>query len=145
MLDRKFILENETLVAENCRNRGVEVDVQKLVALEQQRRQVQADAEEANRLANAASKAIGKAADEAERELRKEEGRKLREEKETLHAQVDSLESQILEIHSRIPNLSHDDAPIGVQRPGCLEHTLCHRGDARRSRGNWRRRLAPLL
>ncbi len=114
MLDRKFILENETLVAENCRNRGVEVDVKKLVALEQQRRQVQADAEEANRLANAASKAIGKAADEAERELRKEEGRKLREEKETLHAQVDSLESQILEIHSRIPNLSHDDAPIGA-------------------------------
>ena len=96
MLDRKFILENETLVAENCRNRGVEVDVQKLVALEQQRRQVQADAEEANRLANAASKAIGKAADEAERELRKEEGRKLREEKETLHAQADSLESQSL-------------------------------------------------
>ena len=48
MLDRKFILENETLVAENCRNRGVEVDVKKLVALEQQRRQVQADAEEAN-------------------------------------------------------------------------------------------------
>ena len=60
MLDRKFILENETLVAENCRNRGVEVDVQKLVALEQQRRQLQADAEEANRLANA-SRSAGKA------------------------------------------------------------------------------------
>lgn len=78
MLDRKFILENVSLVEQNCRDRGVVVDVQKLATLEQQRRNLQAEAEEANRQANAASKAIGKAADEQERELRKEEGRQLR-------------------------------------------------------------------
>ena len=114
MLDRKFILENASLVENNCRDRGVAVDVQQLVTLEQQRRQVQADAEEANRLANAASKSIGKAADDAERELRKEEGRKLRQQKDTLHAEVDSLEAQIHEIHAQIPNLSHPSAPVGA-------------------------------
>ena len=114
MLDRKFILENASLVENNCRDRGVAVDVQQLVTLEQQRRQVQADAEEANRLANAASKAIGKAADDAERELRKEEGRKLRQQKDALHAEVDSLEALIHEIHTQIPNLSHPSAPVGA-------------------------------
>ena len=114
MLDRKFILENVSLVEQNCRDRGVVVDVQKLATLEQQRRNLQAEAEEANRQANAASKAIGKAADEQERELRKEEGRQLRGKKDALHAEVEGLEIQIREIHSRIPNLSHPSAPIGA-------------------------------
>ena len=114
MLDRKFILENVSLVEKNCRDRGVVVDVQKLATLEQQRRNLQAEAEEANRQANAASKAIGKAADEQERELRKEEGRQLRGKKDALHAEVEGLEIQIREIHSRIPNLSHPSAPVGA-------------------------------
>ena len=114
MLDRKFILENVSLVEKNCRDRGVVVDVQKLATLEQQRRNLQAEAEEANRQANAASKAIGKAADEQERELRKEEGRQLRGKKDALHAEVEGLEIQISEIHSRIPNLSHPSAPVGA-------------------------------
>ncbi len=37
MLDRKFILENADLVAENCRRRGVACDISQLVQLEQER------------------------------------------------------------------------------------------------------------
>ena len=114
MLDRKFILENVNLVENNCRDRGVAVDVQKLVTLEQQRRKFQTEAEEANRQANAASKAIGKAANDQERELRKEEGRQLRKQKDALHAEVEALEKKISAIHLRIPNLSHPSAPVGA-------------------------------
>jgi len=114
MLDRKFILENIGLVENNCRDRGVAVDVQKLVTLEQQRRKFQTEAEEANRQANAASKAIGKAVNDQERDLRKAEGRQLREQKDALHAEVEALEKKIREIHSRIPNLSHPSAPVGA-------------------------------
>ena len=114
MLDRKFILENIGLVENNCRDRGVAVDVQKLVTLEQQRRKFQTEAEEANRQANAASKAIGKAGNDQERDLRKAEGRQLREQKDALHAEVEALEKKIREIHSRIPNLSHPSAPVGA-------------------------------
>ena len=114
MLDRKFILENVNLVENNCRDRGVAVDVQKLVTLEQQRRKFQTEAEEANRQANAASKAIGKAANDQERELRKEEGRQLRKQKDALHAEVEALEKKISGIHLRIPNLSHPSAPVGA-------------------------------
>ena len=114
MLDRKFILENIKLVENNCRDRGVAVDVQKLVTLEQQRRKFQTEAEEANRQAHAASKAIGKAGNDQERDLRKAEGRQLREQKDALHAEVETLEKEIREIHSRIPNLSHPSAPVGA-------------------------------
>ena len=121
MLDRKFILENLEQVETNCRDRGVVVDVRKLADLEQQRRSLQTEAEEANRQANAASKAIGKAANDAEREERKEEGRQLRNKKDALHAEVETLELQIQEIHTRIPNLSHPKAPIGADDAANLE------------------------
>ncbi|MEC7500762.1 MAG: serine--tRNA ligase [Planctomycetota bacterium] len=121
MLDRKFILENPEQVETNCHNRGVVVDVRKLIDLEQQRRGLQSEAEEANRQANAASKAIGKAANDAEREQRKEEGRQLRDKKDALHAEVETLELQIREIHSRVPNLSHPEAPIGADDAANLE------------------------
>lgn len=121
MLDRKFILENPEQVETNCHNRGVVVDVRKLVDLEHQRRGLQSKAEEANRQANAASKAIGKAANDAEREQRKEEGRQLREKKDAIHAEVETLELQIHEIHSRVPNLSHPEAPIGEDDAANLE------------------------
>ena len=52
---------------------------------------------------------------------RKEEGRKLRDKKDALHAEVETLELQIREIHSRIPNLSHPKAPIGADDTANLE------------------------
>ena len=37
MLDLQFICENADAVAENCRNRGVDVDLEKLLTLREQR------------------------------------------------------------------------------------------------------------
>ena len=56
MLDRRFILENVDLVKQNCAHRGVRVDVDQFVALEQQRKMLQVQVEEANRKANEVSK-----------------------------------------------------------------------------------------
>ena len=91
MLDRRFILENVDLVKQNCTNRGVVVDVDQFVALEQRRKSLQAQVEELNRKANEVSKSIGKAKDPAEREARKEEGRELRENVQRLQADLDRL------------------------------------------------------
>lgn len=59
MLDRKYIVENVALVRENCVRRGVTCDVDRIVQLESDRRKKLQEAEELNRLANEASKAIG--------------------------------------------------------------------------------------
>ncbi|REJ68832.1 MAG: serine--tRNA ligase [Planctomycetota bacterium] len=121
MLDRKFVIENIELVEENCRHRGVTVDVRKLADLEQQRRAKQIEAEDLNRQANEKSKLIGKAAEGAEREALKEGARQLREQKEQAAAEVDALAAEADAILRVIPNLSHPAAPIGVDDKANLE------------------------
>jgi seryl-tRNA synthetase len=121
MLDRKFILENAALVKQNCINRGVKVDVDSFVSLEEKRKQLQTEVEDLNRQANQVSKSIGQAKDPAEREARKEEGRRLREKNQSLQAEVDAIALELDKIHRSIPNLSHPDAPIGVDDKANLE------------------------
>ncbi len=121
MLDRRYILENVDVVKQNCANRGASVDVNTLVELESQRRDLSQQVQDLNQKANQVSKSIGQAKDSEEREQRKSEGRKLREQKDEKQRQHDALESQIVELQRRIPNLSHPSAPIGKDDKSNLE------------------------
>ncbi|MFO0820760.1 MAG: serine--tRNA ligase [Pirellulales bacterium] len=113
MLDRKYIIDNADLVQTNCANRGVTADVARLVSLEKQRRERLTQVEELNRQANEVAKSIGQTKDPAEREARKEEGRKLRDRKDAVQAEHDQLERECLELQSVIPNMTHPNAPVG--------------------------------
>jgi seryl-tRNA synthetase len=121
MLDRKFIIDNAELVKQNCINRGAHVDVDRFVALEGQRKTLQIEVESLNRQANDVSKSIGKAKDAAERESLKELGRKLREQHGETQKQLDTIAAEQEAIHRAIPNLSHPQAPIGVDDKANLE------------------------
>lgn len=121
MLDRKFILENIEAVKQNCLNRGVPEEVDRLVELESARKAKQTETEELNRRANEVSKSIGKAKDETEREARKNEGRALREQKDQGQAEADQLNAEILAIQTTLPNMAHEDAPVGVDDKANLE------------------------
>jgi seryl-tRNA synthetase len=116
MLDRKFIIENADQVKKNCEQRGVKCDVEKLIELETARKQKLAEVEEFNRQANAVAKSIGQAKDAAEREARKDEGRKLREQKDSALAEHDRLDAEARKIQATIPNLTHPAAPIGGEQ-----------------------------
>ncbi len=113
MLDRRFIVENAAVVKTNCQNRGSKADVDKFVALETDRKAKQVELDELNRQANEVSKSIGKAKDPAEREARKDEGRRLRELATTVETQLKWLVDEADAILRTIPNLSHPMAPIG--------------------------------
>jgi seryl-tRNA synthetase len=113
MLDRRFILENPALVQQNCDRRGVKVDVARFVELETERRELQSEIEELSRQANLVSKSIGQAKSDAERDERKEEGRRLREAKEAKQADVDRLTAEASAIHNSMPNLTHLESPVG--------------------------------
>ena len=121
MLDRKFIVENAEQVRENCSNRGVQADVERLVELEAKRRALLQDVQELNRQAKEISKTVGKAKDDADRQARMEEGRQLRERKDAAQHEHDQLDSEILAIQNLIPNMSHPDAPIGADDKANLE------------------------
>src|SRR5256714_1514514 len=113
MLDKRFILENSQAVQENCDRRGVKVDVDRFVDLEPQRRKLQAEVEELSRLANLVSKSIGQAKADAEREARKDEGRRVREMKEKIEEHMERLAAEAAVIHNAMPNLTHPEAPVG--------------------------------
>jgi seryl-tRNA synthetase len=121
MLDRKFVLENVRQVQENCINRNVQVDLDGFVQREEERKALQTQLEELKRRANVVSKSIAQAADDAQREARKEEGRLLRAETAELQARVDQLGAQSDALLRLIPNLSHPAAPVGVDDQANLE------------------------
>ena len=121
MLDRKFIVENAEPVKQNCKNRGIDVDVDRFVELEGRRKALQVQIDELNRQANQVSKSIGKAKDAAEREARKEEGRRLREQVAEAKAEMDRVAAELDAVHKSIPNMSHPDAPVGADDTANLE------------------------
>ncbi len=83
------------------------------MAIEADRRKIQASIEQLNQQANAVSKSIGQAKDPAEREVRKEEGRKLREQVTATNDQLKLATDEGDTILRTIPNLTHPDVPIG--------------------------------
>ena len=121
MLDRKYILENLDAVKQNCVNRNVSADLAQLVTLETARKEKLAAVQDLNTRANQVSKSIGKAANDEEREARKEEGRQLRADKDAAQAEHDELDAQVREIQVTIPNMAHADAPIGEDDKANLE------------------------
>ncbi len=112
MLDRKFVLENLEAVRENCRRRNVQVDLDRFVQLEQQRRQLDQQLQELNRRTNELSRSIGKAPPE-QREALKEQGRQLRQKREEIQQKLQELTTQSTAILAQVPNMTHPDAPVG--------------------------------
>lgn len=113
MLDKRYVLENPELVQRNCDQRGLKVDVARFVELESKRRQLQSQLEELSRQANVVAKSIGQAKDDAEREARKDEGRRIREQKEEIQGNIERVAAEANAIHNVMPNMSHPEAPVG--------------------------------
>ncbi|MEM6329236.1 MAG: serine--tRNA ligase [Planctomycetota bacterium] len=113
MLDKRYILEHADLVQQNCADRGVKADIPRFVQLELQRKTLQQEAEQLARQANEVSKSIGRAKDDAERDSRKAEGRRLREAKDAKQREVEQIGVEANVIHRSLPNLTHADSPRG--------------------------------
>jgi seryl-tRNA synthetase len=121
MLDRKFVLENLEAVKQNCLNRGVPADgLDRFAVAELARRSKLLEAEDFNRQANDLNSKM-KSATQAERESLKEQGKKLREQKEAAQHEHDRLDKEILEILAHIPNMTNPAAPIGRDDQSNLE------------------------
>jgi seryl-tRNA synthetase len=113
VLDRRYVAENVDLVADNCRRRGSSADVARFAELDRLRRQMQADIDRLNQQAGQVSRSIAGAADAAEREARKAEGRRLREEVSAFEAKLAEVIADSDAILRTIPNLTHPAAPVG--------------------------------
>ena len=115
MLDLKFIRENTNLVKQAVQNKREKVDIDKLIALDSQRRELLQKVEKLKQERNTASQAIAK---------QKKEGKsadadianmqQVSNEIKNLDNQVKEVESAAEEVQQWIPNMPHPSTPVGV-------------------------------
>jgi seryl-tRNA synthetase len=116
VLDLKFIRANPDLVQKNSDQRRVPADVAKLVQLAERKQSVTAELQEIQRQQNEVGKKTKQAKDAAAREQSIAEGKRLRERAVAIEQEQRDLEAAVHAEQSRVPNLTHPDAPLDKDR-----------------------------
>ncbi len=122
MLDLKFVLENQDLVVEKTKSRGVKIKLDKLAKLVQEKNKLLRKVEELRYEQNKASKLIG--------QMKKEKKdsssiiskmKKVSEEIKNLEEKLRETEEKISEVLLVIPNIPHESVPEGKSPDDNLE------------------------
>lgn len=113
MLDLHFICDNADLVAKNCRNRGVDIDVLRVVELRHQRGDLQQRGDTLRSEQKSVSKQTGQAKSAQERDPLIARGKELRAEVAAAEEGLATVQCELDDLVMQIPNLSHPDAPVG--------------------------------
>jgi seryl-tRNA synthetase len=118
MLDLKFVVANTDTVRQNCRNRNVSLDViddvDRVVALEGERRILLQAVEEVRRQQNEVAHSTGREKDPVKRSALIDEGKRLKSQVAEEEERLRRLEAELTQRLKRIPNLTHPDAPVGL-------------------------------
>lgn len=112
MLDIKFIRENSDLVKKGARDKNIKVDIDHVIKLDQENRQVQQELENLQAERNRLSKAIAQANPD-EREAIKIQVSQLKPRMEELTEQNRVLKDQLRELMLRVPAPARADVPLG--------------------------------
>ncbi|MCR4267528.1 serine--tRNA ligase [Nitratireductor sp. ZSWI3] len=136
MLDIKWIRENSQALDAALEKRGADPESQKLLALDEARRQHLTGLQEAQERRNAASREIGKAMASGDKDL----AEKLKAEVAALkgfvqdgEAEERRLDAELRDALARLPNIPLDDVPVGADENDNVEL----RKVGRPSRANW--------
>jgi seryl-tRNA synthetase len=113
MLDLRYVRENPEAVAENCRNRGVEADVNLVVGLADRRSELIQELNEFKQQQNQLAKSVGGERDPERRQNLIAESRRIKEVIPERDAELQAVEGRLREEMLKIPNMTHPDSPIG--------------------------------
>ena len=113
MLDLRYIRENAAAVQENCRNRGVEADVELVVELADRRSALIGELNELRQRQNQMAKSIGREQDPEARQRLIAESRTIKDRIPEREAELTGVEERLREELLKIPNMTHPDAPLG--------------------------------
>jgi seryl-tRNA synthetase len=114
MLDLQFLCEHSDQVAENCRNRGVNIDVGAIVELARKRSQLIVEGDKHRHEQKETSARIPKTADANEKKTLIERGKELRGLVAENEAALKELETELRTRAMEVPNMTHAEAPVGA-------------------------------
>lgn len=112
MLDINFIRENQELVKEAAKNKGIKLDLDRLITADDKRRELQTRLDQHRQEQNKAAREIGSAKEEDRADLI-EKSSDIKEEILELEAQLKPVKEQWQELMYQVPQIPHPDAPIG--------------------------------
>ena len=117
MLDLKYVLNHVDDVRKNCHDRNVPADVlddlEKVEALETQRRELLQEVERVRQRQNSVAQATGKEKDPEARATLIAEGKQLRQQVADREEMLRVLDDEVKARLARVPNMTHPEAPIG--------------------------------
>ena len=114
MLDLKLIRSQPEEIARNCRKRNVHVDIEKLLELDEQVRQITNEVDSVRQRRNEISKEMKGKIPSDERQPLIEESKNLRNEESEKESFLHELVEQRLNLLKQVPNLTHPDSPEGL-------------------------------
>ncbi|MCP4649675.1 MAG: serine--tRNA ligase [PVC group bacterium] len=114
MLDLKFIRENPEIVKTAIKNRNMTLDIEALLSLDKQRRELLLEVEELKRQRNVSADEMGKLVQQKvdiseKRAALKELSQKIKD----FDVKVVEIEAKSAEILISIPNIPHNSVPVG--------------------------------
>ena len=114
MLDLKLIRSQPEEITENCRKRNVHVDIEKLLELDEQVRQITTEVDSVRQRRNEISKEMKGKIPSDECQPLIEESKNLRNEESEKESFLHELVEQRLNLLKQVPNLTHPDSPEGL-------------------------------
>jgi len=106
MLDIKFIRENPDKVKQGAKNKGVDIDIAKVLKLDKQKRELMVRAEQIKSEQNKLSK--GEITDDI-----KIKAKDLKDQFQKSEAELKEIEENLNKLLHQIPNAPFDDVPVG--------------------------------
>lgn len=113
MLDLQFICDHVEEVTQNCLNRGVTVDIPKIVSLKQKRGELIAQGDKLRQEQNEIAGKIPKEKDPTAKQSLIARGKELKEQAPKSESELSAVELELRTEMLKVPNLTHPEAPIG--------------------------------
>jgi len=112
MLDIRFIRDNADAVQQNAAHKKYSVDIEKLLKLDDQRRELAARADELRERRNANAAKMKGAQGKPDQSII-DEGKAIKIELAELEESLDLVEHDVLKLQKAVPNMAFEDVPLG--------------------------------
>jgi seryl-tRNA synthetase len=110
MLDIKFIRENKEAIAEAAKNKNIDVDLDKLLAIDEKRRSLMTDLDKVRAKRNEVAKSTQGARPTEEQIV---EGKKLKEKAGEIENELNKINLEYQELMVQVPTITAKDVPVG--------------------------------